>query len=416
VSAFVTDGDQRATLAVVRALGQAGIPVTVGSSQPGCLAGSSRYCRKQICYAPPLTRGPNFQAQVLNEVVHGRHRVLIPMTDVTMRLVGEIRKTLEPLVHLGMPTAERIEQAQDKRAVLWLAEKAGIASPRTFMLHAHENLADVARKIRYPAVIKSRFSWWLRDGRWVAGHVRYAHDAEELVAQYQESHALIPEPLVQEKVDGEGRGVFLLVWNGELKAAFSHRRLREKPPWGGVSVLRESTPLDRQLVDKSFELLRILDWQGPAMVEFKVDSRDGEPKLMEVNGRFWGSLQLASDAGINFPLMLYRLASGEEVPNEFDYQAGVKSRWLLGDLDHLWIRLKHSQADNGFSGNQRSKLRTLLDFMKLYEPHLHYEIFRFHDPAPGWFECKSYVRDLLRKPAQPRDNADCPDRVLRAQG
>ena len=69
---------------------------------------------------------------------------------------------------------------------------------------------------------------------------------------------------------------------------------------------------------------------------------------MEVNGRFWGSLQLAIDAGMNFPLLFYRLAIGEDVPSQFDYKAGVRSRWLLGDLDQLLIRLTHSGWANGF--------------------------------------------------------------------
>ena len=70
---------------------------------------------------------------------------------------------------------------------------------------------------------------------------------------------------------------------------------------------------------------------------------------MEVNGRFWGSLQLGTDAGINFPLILYRLALGECVPCDLNYQIGVKSRWLLGDLDQLLIRLSHSGESNGFA-------------------------------------------------------------------
>lgn len=395
MSALVTDGDQRATLAVVRALGQAGIPVTVGSSQPRSLAGCSRYCRKQVRYACPLERASDFQAQIFQEVLHGRYRVLIPMTDATMTLVGGMQTSLAPLVRLGIPPADRIEQAQDKRAVLLLAEQAGIACPRTFMLHADENLTDVAREVRYPVVIKPRFSWWLQGGAWVSGKVEYARNAEDLLARYNESHRSIPEPLVQEKIDGEGRGVFLLVWNGELKAAFCHRRLREKPPWGGVSVLRESLPLERGLIQKSFDLLRMLEWQGPAMVEFKVDDRDGEPKLMEVNGRFWGSLQLSSDAGLNFPLMLYRLASGENVRNEFEYKPGVKSRWFLGDLDQLLTRWTHPSGQDGFPAYQGTRLGALLDFMKFYEMNLHYEVLRWQDPAPGWYECWSYAREMM---------------------
>ena len=400
MTVFVTDGDQRATLAVVRALGRARISVTVGSNSPSSLAGSSRYCAKRVCYPSPLEEGAKFQTSLCDEMLGSRYRVLLPMTDVTMRLVAQMSKVLAPAVRLPIPTEDQIGLAQDKRYILLLAHKLGLACPETFMLHESESLADVAQRVRYPLVIKPRFSQFLRNGRWVSGSIEYAHDPESLMVKYGESHAQIPFPLVQEKIDGEGRGVFLLVWNGQLKAAFCHRRLREKPPWGGVSVYRESIALDEELVQKSLALLQAIGWQGPAMVEFKVDRRDGQAKLMEVNGRFWGSLQLAIDAGINFPLLLYRLANEEDVPSQFDYQVGVKSRWLLGDLDHLLIRFTTSGEVNGFSRHNVSKLRACLDFMKLYEPNLYYEVFRFEDPNPGWYECKSYVRELLRRLGQ----------------
>ena len=314
-----------------------------------------------------------------------------------MRLVAQMRKALAPVVQVPVSSEEQIEKVQDKRNVLLLAEQLGIACPETSMLHDGESLAAVASRVRYPVVIKPRFSWWLRQGQWVSGNVQYVRDAQELTAKYHESNLLIPGPLVQEKIEGEGRGVFLLSWNGELKAAFCHRRLREKPPWGGVSVYRESIPFDQELVGKSFSLLQAIGWQGPAMVEFKVDRRDGQPKLMEVNGRFWGSLQLAVDAGMNFPLMFYRLANGEEVPSQFTYKVGVRSRWLLGDLDHLLIRMTRSGGTNGFFRYPTSKLRASLDFMKFYERDLHYEVLRFEDPGPGWYEWKSYVRELFRR-------------------
>jgi predicted ATP-grasp superfamily ATP-dependent carboligase len=161
-------------------------------------------------------------------------------------------------------------------------------------------------------------------------------------------------------------------------------------------VYCESIPLDQEIVDKSYRLLQAFDWQGPAMVEFKVDARDGQPRLMEINGRFWGSLQLALDAGMNFPLLYYRLAMGEDLPSQIGYKVGVRSRWLLGDLDQLLIRWTHPEERNGFSAYGTSTLRASLDFLKFYERNLRYQTLRFEDPAPGWYECKTYVRALLR--------------------
>lgn len=398
MSVFVTDGEQRATLAVVRALGREGIPVTVGSKLAESLAGSSRYCTRHVHYPSPLDQTEAFQSFLLEEMQRGGYKVLFPMTDITTILAAGMRNALEPFVRLPIATSEQIACVQDKREMLLAAQKVGIGTPTTYTLRDDEDIDAVAEQIQYPVVLKPRLSWLRRNEAWISGGVQFIHSAAELKEKYRRANALIPNPLVQERLEGEGRGVFLLVWNGELKAAFCHRRLREKPPWGGVSVYRESKPFDRDIVEKSYRLLKECGWQGPAMVEFKVDNRDGQLKLMEVNGRFWGSLQLALDAGMNFPLLYYRLAIGENVPPQFDYKAGVRSRWLLGDLDQLLIRWTHPAGQNGMSGSQPSKLRASLDFLKFYEPDLHYEIFRFDDPAPGWFEGKAYVRALAHLP------------------
>jgi predicted ATP-grasp superfamily ATP-dependent carboligase len=258
-----------------------------------------------------------------------------------------------------------------------------------------EELQEIAREIRYPVVIKPRFSRFLRDGNTVVGSVRYASDRQALIRTYRQIDAQIPQPLIQERLAGEGKGVFLLLWDGELKAAFCHRRLREKPPWGGASVYCESLPPDRGLIEKSLAMLKAVGWQGVAMIEFKVDQQDGLPKLMEVNGRFWGSLQLAIDAGVNFPLMLYRLAMGESVSPKFDYRVGVRSRWLLGDLDHLIIRLMRSGPAGVTPSQQRSKLGAVFDFMNFFEPKTKNEVLRWDDPSPAWFELRKYVRDFF---------------------
>ena len=388
MAVLVTDGNQRSTLALTRALGSRGIEVTVGESEPS-LACASRWCSRQVLYPSPLRDPAGFQEFLRAELASGRYRVCLPMTDVTTQLAACVRDRSQLPVSLPIPSTESIRRCQDKREVLLAARSLGIDIPMTYMLEDDERIEGLASRASYPAVIKSRLSRWLAGEQWVQGSVEYAATPEELIARYRASDRLIPQPLVQEKLRGDGKGVFLLVWNGELKAAFGHRRLREKPPSGGVSVLRESVPLDPEIVDRSFALLKALDWQGVAMVEFKTDDRDGRLKLMEVNGRFWGSLQLAIDAGMNFPLMLYRLAVGESVPPSFEYRTGVRSRWWLGDLDNLLIRMK--RLSNG-----DSRLRALGDFFAPAGHECYSEVYWPTDPAPGWFELKHWLRELAK--------------------
>ena len=389
MSVFLTDGEQRSALAVTRALGRAGVPVTVGETERPSLAGSSRYCRTALRYPSPMREPEKFADFLAHEMQRGGYRVLIPMTDVTTQLVADMREQLLPGL-APIPSSAQVHLAQDKSEVLHIAQDLGINCPATRILGRQERIEEIALQVEYPAAIKPRWSHYYCAGRWVNGTVRYAYDAEDLVTEYRAASGQMPQLLVQELVPGEGRGVFLLLWDGELKAAFCHRRVREKPPSGGVSVLCESLPVDERLLDQSLRLLKAMQWQGVAMVEYKLDRRDNCAKLMEVNGRFWGSLQLAIEAGINFPLMLYSLATGKKVTPQLSYRSGVKSRWLLGDLDHLMLRLKHS--DNRFSADGPSRLRACLKFLKLYEKDMYYEVFKLDDPRPGWVEARHYLR------------------------
>lgn len=404
---LVTDGDQRSTLALVRALGRAGIPVVVGESRTESLAGSSRYCAARVRYPSPSEDSAGFQQFLYEELKSEQHSILIPMTDVTTRLVAQMRASIEPLVNVPIPAEEAIYRSQDKGYVIELAQELGIPCPRTVSLDNGADPAELARAMHFPVVVKPRFSHFFRNGHWLSGPVVYARTPEELTLKFSESDRQIPRPLIQEKLAGEGRGVFLLIWKGELKAAFCHRRVREKPPSGGVSVYRESIPLDELLVEKSLALLKELDWQGVAMVEFKIDRQDGLAKLMEVNGRFWGSLQLAIDASMNFPLLLYRLARGENVSPQFDYRVGVKSRWLLGDLDSLLITIKTAGHANGLPSPSWPRLKALSQFLRFYERDLHYEILRLDDTRPGWFESKAYFFGALRDLNRGREASQC---------
>src|SRR5205814_8588436 len=93
------------------------------------------------------------------------------------------------------------------------------------------------------------------------------------------------------------------------------------------------------------------------MIECKREAETGRQVVMEANGRFWGSLQLAIDAGVDFPALLVRCAAGERVPEIRDYRLGVRSRWFWGDVDHLYLCLRDGRLGSG--------LRALLDFLRV---------------------------------------------------
>jgi predicted ATP-grasp superfamily ATP-dependent carboligase len=170
--------------------------------------------------------------------------------------------------------------------------------------------------------------------------------------------------------------------------------LREKPPTGGVSVYRESVPLRPDVREHAERLLRHFGWTGAAMVEFKEDARTGIPYLMEVNGRFWGSLQLAIDAGVNFPVMLVRLALDEDVDPPSGYELGVRSRWLWGDFDHLLAVLRTPRWYRDAHPTFPSRGAALAKFLVPWRPGDRFEILRLTDLLPFFRESIQWIRSL----------------------
>jgi hypothetical protein len=164
--------------------------------------------------------------------------------------------------------------------------------------------------------------------------------------------------------------------------------------------LSESISVDPWLKDAAVRLLAPLGWHGVAMLEYKQDCRTGDLFLMEVNGRFWGSLQLAVDAGVDFPYLTFQLALGQRPDVPASYKLGVKSRWLLGDVDHLLLRLRNSDRALNLPETAPSRLRTVMEFLKFAQTELHYETFTRSDLRPFVHELSSYARDLWTSSTQ----------------
>jgi hypothetical protein len=147
------------------------------------------------------------------------------------------------------------------------------------------------------------------------------------------------------------------------------------------------------LVDPALRLLEHVRWHGVAMVEFKVDHVTRRPLLMEVNGRFWGSLQLAIDAGMNFPRLLFQMAAGEAMnPLESNYQTGIKSRWFLGDLDHLFMRLWKPKSLLNLPPDAPSTWQCVRDFIDFFNKETYYETEQLSDIRPFLYELRRYAK------------------------
>lgn len=381
---LVTDGESRAALASVRSLGARGHCVQVVASRPRSIAGASRHAAGEHAIGDAASDPKGWAERLERVAVETRAELLLPISEVSLGTLYAFGLGARWCV--ACPAQQAYEAAVDKHALLERAARLGLAVPRGVLVERPAELRDLPEPLRYPVVVKPRRTRFLSGDRWQSGVARIAQGREALRAALDEP-GMGAGALLQEFVPGHGEAVFLLASGGRTLVRFAHRRLREKPPSGGESVLREAIAPDPLLLAGCERLLGDLDWTGVAMVEFR-RTPDGRALLMELNPRLWGSLQLAIDAGVDFPSLLVALHRGAALP-AVEARIGVRTRWLLGDLDHLAIALRRPAVRRQLG---RSAPRLLLDFARSFGDGTRLEVLRRDDWRPFLRELGARLR------------------------
>ena len=315
--------------------------------------------------------------------------VVIPISDMCSQML------LDQGVRLGAriagPTASAYSRASDKDHVLRLAEVCGLGIPAQHILQGRDHSELSQFGLRYPLVVKPARSVTNVGGRMERHGVHFVDSSIQLANVIRS----IPDSgfplLLQHRTVGDGIGVFLLRAGKRTIVRFGHRRLREKPPAGGVSTYRESIEPPDDLVRRCEHLLDLLEYEGAAMIEFKQDADTGDFVLMEINARFWGSLQLAIDAGIDFPSILVALACDSTSNSWQRARVGVRSYWELGELDHALAIARRSREELHLPPGTAVGLRAAWRALRDHRPSDQREVLRWDDPMP-------FLAELVRWP------------------
>jgi predicted ATP-grasp superfamily ATP-dependent carboligase len=385
---LVLDANQRSALAIIRSLGRHGLAVVAADHGENALGAASKYVTASVRYPDPATSPRAFADEIRALVERLRIDTIVPATDLTTMLLVSQPNPAE-FARLAAPQAASYETLTDKARLLELAVRLGIPAPETQIAETTAAVVEAANDMGFPVVLKPARSRYLKGDRVLSTSVQIVSSPGALTEALRGQEWLEDIPcLVQRFVPGHGAGIFSLYGSSGPVAWFAHRRIREKPPTGGVSVLCESAPIDPVMQSAAAKLLAAAQWTGVAMVEFRIGP-DGRPCLMEVNGRFWGSLQLAVDCGVDFPWLLYRITHGLPLTELEPYVVGKRLRWLLGDLDSLLIQLRRGRTPS------RVKTQAISAFLHSFvDPLCRQEILRMSDPQPGIREVVHWLRAL----------------------
>lgn len=390
---LVLDGQTNQALACVRSLGEAGCEVFVASDERFPLAGWSRHCRESYRLGGQTREA---FARLREWALLRGVRFVLPLTERSCVLCNDERAEWERAgARVGCGPAEMLEAAFDKARTISHAEACGVSVPQTRAPESLDECLSAAESVGFPCVVKPRRSNARVGHRFVPTkapvYVKGREELRDAVAACRQGDEW---PLVQQLVAGRGKGVFALCDAGRVVARFAHERLRDTRPTGSGSSLRRSVAPDPRLVEPAERLLGEMRWHGPAMVEFK-DDGELPPCLMEVNGRFWGSLQLGVDAGVNFPLLWLSILRGEEVAPREAYADGVTLRWLWGDVKRFLFILRG--APRGYVGEYPTVSEGLRELFGRQPAGTILEAYRADDRWPAVGEWVQGTKELLAR-------------------
>jgi protein-tyrosine-phosphatase/predicted ATP-grasp superfamily ATP-dependent carboligase len=372
-------------VAVARSLDRQGIPVTFAHVDGGGMP-PSRAFRNSVLL-PSYRVAPEEFIDSLCAVIESQgHDMLIPCSDPGLAAALEHYDRLSSLLHIGCPPPEIVRSVLDKGKTIRAAEACGILTPGNCALPDLGTLERERNRLQFPIIAKPISK---EDESQHAFKMRYFATYEDLRDAFLLDPRFGMHNLLQEFCPGDGVGIEILFHRNQPLTMFQHRRLKEFPVSGGGSVTSVSEPLDPLLADQAVALLRELQWEGVAMVEFKRDRVQGKSVLMEVNGRYWGSLPLAIGAGIDFPFYEWQLAHGQQPVIATSYPAGLRFRWLGGDIRRLGSLFNPTKGD-GFP--MPSKVGESLRFVKDFGGTACPAIWSWTDPMPALEDWRGALR------------------------
>ena len=373
VGAVVIGGDYQG-LGIVRSLGRQGIPVCVVDDEYS-ISRFSRYATRFVS-VPDLR---NERAAVDRLIEIGKRGgldgwILYPTREELVAALSHNREELSQVFRVPTPDWETVKWAWDKRNTYRLAQELGIPTPVT---HYPENIGQLARldslapPFALKPAIKEHFVYATKAKAW------RANNHSELRSLYQKASALAGdgEIMVQELIPGGGTQQFsycAFFRKGEAVGKMVARRRRQHPlEFGRASTYVESVDVPI-LEEFSERFLRAIDYYGLVEIEYKLDPRDSQYKLLDVNARTWGYHSLGAQAGVDFSYMLYADQVGLPVPVSRG-RAGVKWVRTTTDIPAAMTAILRGDTD------WKDYLRSIIDcdVEAVFSPR---------DPLPGLAE------------------------------
>ncbi|WP_277555092.1 carboxylate--amine ligase [Halobaculum limi] len=333
--ALIPTGHDASSYTCLRSLASRGVGAVIASEKETVPAAASRYCDESVSLPNPREGLLTYRDALLELAERDDVKTIIPVRPEDSYVLSRYEAEFSDHVSLVVPTMAQLERVHDRLQLAAEAEAAGVPVPETRALSAVDDWdPDLLIKSRYNVLADAYLDELGPDDMDVVKHIYHTGHGETPDVEAVR-RAMRHDPIVQEFIHTDGEYMFTgLYQDGEALATFQHRQIRGNSYTGGGGVYRRSI-YDPELERVGRALLDHLEWNGLACIEYMRDATTGEYVLTEINPRMWQSLPSTVAAGADYPWYYWLAATGRADEIDHDYDIGVGTHMLHGELGYL---------------------------------------------------------------------------------
>jgi predicted ATP-grasp superfamily ATP-dependent carboligase len=277
INALVTDCHTKHGFAIARSLRQKGLGVI--SQYPNKISPFflSLRNRPKIVYS---LRNQDQLENFISFLEKNRPEVLIPVSNLSVKIISDHREQISKFTKVLLPGKDSLDIAQNKKKTFKFAEELGVLCPKT--IYDTKDIIELDKAIKnisFPVVLK-----YVNVNETGVRYCKSIEEIKSILSNYNNPDAI--PPILQEFIEGVGVGFYALYKDGKCLNYFMHKRIHEYPVTGGSSSFAMSI-YNEELKNAGMKILDSLNWNGIAMVEFKLNDKN-ELYLIEINPKVLG--------------------------------------------------------------------------------------------------------------------------------
>lgn len=367
MSVIVTNAKSRIAYNIVRSLGEKNIDVITSDFVPLSMSFASKYSKGNFIYPSPFSPDHNsFVTSIISAVKRYGSQVLIPVSEETF-LVSKNKHLLSEHIRMVVPDYDQILTAHNKDRWELIATKLGVKVPQTFDPVKIADDPCMQVDLPFPLLLKPKQG----GGGWGMSQINSSEELKKCLQQDSYFNLGWDRFYLQRKIEGETHCVAMLLNDGKLRAKVAYKQLREYPIKTGQATFRIS--LSSPQAEENLQLLlEHLLWHGICQADFIIEKNTGQPYLIDLNPRFWGSLVQGIASGVDFPFLYYKIALEGDVKPVLQFKSNVMTRWIGGDM----------RAFFPFFMESPKKLQFLQEYFFHSGGKVIKDDFNFYDPLP----------------------------------